>query len=162
MYKRQLLDWAERQNADKSSPLFGRVDARRAAACGHSAGGLSAMLASASDERIRVLVLLDAVDWNGLGAKAAAKLRIPSLSVCAEPSEWNANGSPEKLAAALPEPKKTVKIAGAKHLEAQDPVNQLGAFVLGRVSPQRQHRFTDEMTAWIKKHLPIIPRPKTR
>lgn len=138
------------------------MDASRAAACGHSAGGLSALLAAATDERIRVLVLLDAVDWNGLGEKAAAQLRIPSLSVCAEPSEWNANGSPEKLAAALPKPTKTVKIPGANHLEAQDPANQLGTFVLGKVNPERQHRFTDEMTNWIKKHLPIIPPPKGR
>lgn len=159
---RALLDWAEHQNADKSSPLFGRVNARRAAACGHSAGGLSALLAAATDERIRVLVLLDAVDWNGHGAKAAAQLRIPTLSVCAEPSEWNANGSPQKLAAALPEPKKTVKIPGANHLEAQDPANPLGAFLLGKANPERQNRFTDEMTAWIKQHLPMIPPPKVR
>ena len=150
-----LLDWATRQNADAASPLYGRVDARRAAACGHSAGGLSALLAAAADERIRVLVLLDAVDMNGIGAKAAAKIKIPALSVCAEPSSWNANGSPEQLAAALPEPKKTVKIQGANHLEAQDPANRLGAVVLGKVDPQRQQRFTREMTDWIEKHLPL-------
>jgi len=149
-----LLDWAARQNADKASPLFGRADTDRAAACGHSAGGLSALLAAAADKRIRTLVLLDAVDNNGLGEKAAAKLKIPSLSVCAEPSAWNANGSPEKLAAALPEPKKLVKIAGANHLEAQDPANKRGEPIVGRVNPQRQQRFTDEMTDWLKNHLP--------
>jgi dienelactone hydrolase len=150
-----LLDWAGRGNVDKTSPLFGRVDAGRAAACGHSAGGLSALLAASADGRIRVLVLLDAVDVNGSGAKAAAKLKIPSLSICAEASAWNANGSPEKLAATLPEPKKTIKIAGANHLEAQDPVNPLAESVLGKVNPQRQQRFTDEMTLWLKKHLPV-------
>ncbi len=150
-----LLDWAAQQNADKTSRLFGRVNASRAAACGHSAGGLSALLAAAADKRIRALVLLDAVDSNGLGAKAAAQLKIPSLSVCAEPSQWNANGSPEKLAAALPEPKKLVKIAGANHLEAQDPANKLGEPVLGKVNRERQQRFTNEMTAWIKAHLSI-------
>lgn len=149
-----LLDWAARQNADKASQLFGRANASRAAACGHSAGGLSALLAAIADKRIRVLVLLDAVDKDGLGEKSAANLKIPSLSVCAEPSAWNANGSPAKLAAALPEPKKIVKVAGANHLEAQDPANKLGEPMLGKVNPQRQQRFTDEMTEWIKRYLP--------
>jgi len=149
-----LLDWVTRQNTDISSRLFGRANASRAAACGHSAGGLSALLAAAADKRFRALVLLDAVDSNGLGAKAAAKIAIPSLSVCAEPSAWNANGSPEKLAAALPQPKQLVKIAGANHLEAQDPANKLGEPVLGRVNPQRQQRFTSEMVHWISQHLP--------
>ncbi len=157
-----LLDWVALQNVDPSSPLSGRVDARRAAACGHSAGGLSALLAASADKRIRALVLLDAVDWKGQGAKAAAKLRIPTLSVCAEPSQWNANGSPEQLAAALPQPKKTVRIPGANHLEAQDPANRLGGFLLGGVNPARQQRFTEEMTRWIQKYLPVDPQRKAR
>jgi dienelactone hydrolase len=150
-----LLDWVERQQDDQASPLHGRVKKGSAAACGHSAGGLSALLAAAADPRIRVLVLLDAVDWHGLGAKAAANLKIPTLSVCAEASAWNANGSPEQLAAALPEPKRTVKIAGANHLEAQDPANRLGEPLVGKVNPERQQRFTTEMVAWIKEHLPV-------
>jgi dienelactone hydrolase len=153
---RSLLDWAEGQNLDKTSQLFGRVDASGAAAAGHSAGGLSALLAAAADDRIRVLVLMDAVDWKGIGAKAGANLKIPKLSICAEPSPWNDHGSPEKLAAALPEPKKTLKIAGANHLEAQDPVNKLGLSIpgLGKVNPERQRQFTDQMASWIKTHLP--------
>ena len=103
---------------------------------------------------IIIPVLLDAVDNNGLGSQSAANLKVPSLSVCAEPSAWNPNGSPEKLAAALPEPKKVVRIAGANHLEAQDPANKLGEPMLGKVNPQRQQRFTNEMTDWIKQHLP--------
>ena len=157
-----LLDWAGRGNADPASQLHGRADAKRAAACGHSAGGLSALLAAAADRRIVTLVLLDAVDCQGVGAKAAAKLRIPTLSVCADPSQWNANGSPEQLAAALPEPKRIVRIAGASHLEAQDPVNRLGELVLGKADPRRQQRFSDEMIGWIKKHLPANPPPKSR
>jgi len=154
---RLLLDWAEREHEDPASPLHGRVRVGHAAACGHSAGGLSALLAAAADPRIRALVLLDAVDWQGLGVKAAATLKIPTLSVCAEASAWNANGSPEQLATALPEPKRTVKIPGANHLEAQDPANKLGEPLLGRTHPDRQQRFTNEMIDWIKKHLPLRP-----
>ena len=149
-----LLDWAATQDSDKTSRLHGRVNSKRAAACGHSSGGLSALLAAAADKRIRALVLLDAVDRDGLGAKAAANLRIPSLSLCAEPSPWNDSGSPLKLAAALPEPKMVVKIAGASHLEAQDPANKLAEMVLDKVNPQRQQRFTGEMTEWLKRYLP--------
>ena len=151
----QKLDWAESQQEDKTSQLYGRVKKGSAAVCGHSAGGLSALLAAAADPRIRVLVLLDAVDWHGIGAKAAAALKIPTLSVCAEPSAWNAHGSPAQLAAAVPEPKRTIKIAGANHLEAQDPANRLGEPLVGKVNPERQQRFTDEMVAWIKQHLPV-------
>jgi hypothetical protein len=82
--------------------------------------------------------------------------------VCADPSPWNANGSGEQLAAALPEPKMIVRIAGASHLEAQDPVNRLGELVLGRADPRRQQRFSDEMIGWIKTHLPANPPPKSR
>lgn len=153
---RSLLDWAEGQNLDKTSPLYGRVDSKRVAAAGHSAGGLSALLAAADDDRIRVLVLLDAVDWKGIGAKAGANLKIPTLSICAEPSPWNDKGSPAKLAAALPEPKKTVKIVGANHLEAQDPVNRFAESIpgLGKIKPERQRQFTEQMVSWIKTHLP--------
>lgn len=152
-----LLDWADRQRTDPASPLHGRVRTDRAAVCGHSAGGLSALLAAAADKRFRVLVLLDAVDWQGMGAKAAAGLKIPVLSVCAEPSEWNANGSPLKLAAAIPEPKRTVRVPGANHMDAQDPANRLGEWVVGKADPVKQARFTDEMVAWIRKHLPETP-----
>lgn len=152
-----LLDWADSQRTDPKSPLHGRVLTDRAAVCGHSAGGLSALLAAAADKRFRVLVLLDAVDWQGMGAKAAAGLKIPVLSVCAEPSEWNANGSPLKLAAAIPEPKRTVRIPGANHMDAQDPANRLGEWVVGKADPAKQARFTAEMVEWIHKHLPETP-----
>ncbi len=152
-----LLDWAERQRTDPASPLYGRVRTDRAAACGHSAGGLSALLAAAADRRFRVLVLLDAVDWQGMGVKAAAGLKIPVLSVCAEPSEWNANGSPRNLAAAMPEPKRTVRIPGANHMDAQDPANRLGEWAVGKADPAKQARFTGEMVVWINKYLPETP-----
>lgn len=152
-----LLDWADRQRTVPDSPLYGRVRVDRAAVCGHSAGGLSALLVAAADKRFRVLVLLDAVDWQGMGVKAAAGLKIPVLSVCAEPSKWNANGSPLKLAAAMPEPARTVRIPGANHMDAQDPASRLGEWAVGKADPAKQARFTGEMVDWINKYLPETP-----
>jgi dienelactone hydrolase len=54
----EAIDWAVRQNGDRSSPFYNKLDPTRIAVMGQSCGGLQA-LAVSSDPRITTTVV-----WN--------------------------------------------------------------------------------------------------
>jgi hypothetical protein len=91
---------------------------------GYSAGGLAALLATANATGV-ALLLLDAVDSDGLGASAAAGIAVPVFGVEGEPSSCNnqSNGgtSPAKLA---PGGWATLAI-GATHCDFEGPTDWL-------------------------------------
>ena len=74
---RKCIDWIEARDADTNSLFFGRVRADRVGATGHSAGGLSAILAASRDPRIRAVSPMDPVDSGGLGVAALVNLAAP-------------------------------------------------------------------------------------
>lgn len=57
------LDWALAQNADRQSPLFGRIDAGAIALSGFSCGGLQA-LQIAADPRVKTLIVMNSGIFN--------------------------------------------------------------------------------------------------
>lgn len=67
------IDWATRQNADKASPYFGRLNPEKIAAMGQSCGGLQAT-AVASDLRIKTVVIWNSGVFPEGGASAGARL----------------------------------------------------------------------------------------
>jgi len=54
-----LLSYLEAENANSGSPFYQRIDVGRFGLTGHSAGGLSSMIAAARDGRVRAVVALD-------------------------------------------------------------------------------------------------------
>jgi hypothetical protein len=52
------LDWALKQNADKASPYYGKLDPSKMAVMGQSCGGLQA-IANAGDPRVKTVIV-----WN--------------------------------------------------------------------------------------------------
>jgi dienelactone hydrolase len=58
------IDWALAENARPGGTFFGRLDAERVAASGHSCGGLQALWAGAHDERIDTLVIGNSGSFN--------------------------------------------------------------------------------------------------
>jgi dienelactone hydrolase len=73
----ECVDWILARNEDLASIFFGQVRTQALGATGHSAGGLSAILAAANDPRIGVLSLMDLVDSGAQGLAALAAVTVP-------------------------------------------------------------------------------------
>ena len=150
---RKCLDWIEAQGTDTNSIFFGRVRADRAGATGHSAGGLSAILAAARDPRIRAVSPMDPVDNNGLGVAALASVSAPVAITYSEPSSCNANGSALTLYNAARAPKRGMRIVDANHTDPQDPASGLSVLFCGAPDAGRQALYRRYMAGWFEYHL---------
>lgn len=150
---RKCIDWIEARGADGASPFFRRVRADRVGATGHSAGGLSAILAASRDQRIRAVSPMDPVDNGGQGVAALAVVAAPVAITYSEPSNCNANGSALTLYQAARAPKRGLRIVGANHTDPQDPASGLSALVCGGANAQRQTLYRRYMAGWFEYHL---------
>jgi dienelactone hydrolase len=150
---RKCIDWIEARDSDTNSLFFGRVRADRVGATGHSAGGLSAILAASRDSRIRAVSPMDPVDNSGLGVAALATIAAPVAITYSEPSSCNANGSALTLFNAALAPKRGIRIVGANHTDPQDPPSALSALFCGRANSARQSLYRRYMTGWFEYHL---------
>jgi dienelactone hydrolase len=150
---RRCIDWIFAQHADPSSQFFGKVWTNRVGATGHSAGGLSAIVAAARDPRIRALAPMDPVDNKNLGVNALPKVKIPTAIIYSEPSACNARGSALQLYNAATPPKRGIKIVGANHTDPQDPAGLLSSIICGKPNATRQARYRRYVTGWFEYHL---------
>ena len=120
---------------------------------GFSAGGLSALLAAASDPNAVAYLGLDAVDSETVAADAAAKLTVPALFLMGEPSSCNAKNN---MLPAIPERVgvTALRVRDALHCYFQDPWQRACESVCGRVAPpEAAERIADTIralaTAWL-------------
>jgi len=150
---RKCIDWIEARDSDTNSLFFGRVRADRVGATGHSAGGLSAILAASRDARIRAVSPMDSVDNGGLGVAALASVAAPVAITYSEPSSCNANGSALTLYEAALAPKRGIRIVGANHTDPQDPASALSAVFCGAPNSARQALYRRYMAGWFEYHL---------
>ena len=76
---KQALEWAIAQNADSSSPYYGKLDVDNIAAAGMSCGGLQALHMS-DDARIKTIMVMNSGFFNGGDDKASlAKMKQKSV-----------------------------------------------------------------------------------
>ena len=76
---KQALEWAIAQNADPSSPYYGKLDVDNIAAAGMSCGGLQALHMS-DDARIKTILVMNSGFFNGGDDKASlAKMKQKSV-----------------------------------------------------------------------------------
>jgi hypothetical protein len=150
---RKCIDWIEARDADTNSLFFGRVRADRVGATGHSAGGLSAILAASRDPRIRAVSPMDPVDNGGLGVAALVNLATPVAITYSEPSSCSASGSALTLYNAALAPKRGMRIVGANHTDPQDPASPLSALFCGAANGARQTLYRRYMAGWFEYHL---------
>ncbi|MFW6212171.1 MAG: alpha/beta fold hydrolase, partial [Spirochaetota bacterium] len=101
---------------------------------GYSAGGLSALLAAAADERTFGYLGIDPVDSGGQ-MEAVTELPSTALYLLAEPSSCNRNGATRPL---LPQatPAWFVEIPYATHCTFEDPTDRTCIRVCGTVEPE--------------------------
>jgi len=149
----KCLDWIVARNADSASRYFHTVRVERMGATGHSAGGMSAIVAAARDARIRALAPMDPVDSGNLGVNALANVTIPVAINYSEPSSCNANGSATVLLAAARPHKRGIKIVGANHTDPQDPAGALSIFTCGAANATRQMLYRRYVTGWFEYFL---------
>ena len=119
---------------------------------GFSMGGLTTLLA-ASQTLVDAWVGLDPVDMDGSGARAAAKLKVPSAVLCAEPEPWNLNGNARGLIAVLPKLKLALRVRHATHLDAESPTDRLGQLVCGFTRVEHQAAFKRYALAFLRATL---------
>jgi predicted dienelactone hydrolase len=150
---RKCIDWIEASDSDTNSLFFGRVRADRVGATGHSAGGLSAILAASRDSRIRAVSPMDPVDNSGQGVAALSSVAAPVAITYSEPSNCNANGSAWTLYNAARAPKRGMRIVGANHTDPQDPASALSALFCGGANSERQALYRRYMVGWFEYHL---------
>ncbi|MBO4657758.1 MAG: hypothetical protein J5639_08305 [Bacteroidales bacterium] len=76
---KQALEWVIAQNADPSSPYYGKLDVDNIAAAGMSCGGLQALHMS-DDARIKTIMVMNSGFFNGGDDKASlAKMKQKSV-----------------------------------------------------------------------------------
>ena len=149
----KCLDWIVARNSDSGSRYFHTVRVARMGATGHSAGGMSALVAASRDARIRVVAPMDPVDSNNLGVSALASVTIPVAITYSEPSSCNANGSASVLLQAAPGAKRGIKIVGANHTDPQDPAGFLSVITCGAANATRQMLYRRYVTGWFEYYL---------
>lgn len=117
-------DGAHLQNAADMIRVARHLASGPVVYAGFSAGGLAALLAARDDPGSLGVLALDLVDWDRIGARAAAALQPPLLGLHGTPSRCNAqnNGLAVFSAAAQAE---VQRIEGASHCDFEAPTDRL-------------------------------------
>jgi dienelactone hydrolase len=149
----KCIDWVVARHGDSASVLFRRVRVNRVGVSGHSAGGLSAILAASRDKRIRAVSVMDPVDNGCQGVAVLPDIKAPVAITCSEPSSCNANGSALALYNSATAPKRGILIVGANHSDPQDPVSFTSALLCGSANSTRQALYRRYMIGWFEYHL---------
>lgn len=125
-----LLEWAAAQNAEASSPIFGKANAKRGL-LGHSYGGLGVFLATARDPSVDAVVLFDPKDDLGAAQTEQANIQVPSAHLMAEVrglcnDDWATAVYPNTAS-----PHLRLRVVGSGHCDVEEPSDQLCPFACG-------------------------------
>ncbi len=138
----------------QASPPEGlKVDRQRTGLLGFSSGGLTTLLAAADNPTLRVYVGLDPVDYQGMGAAVAGKVRCHVAIIRAEPSWVNHNGNAVEMERALKVPFVDVMVPGAIHSDPEWPTEWVLELVGGRAAEERRAVFVQKATATLRSQL---------
>ena len=113
----------------------------RTGLAGFSMGGLTTLLAASQRPELDAWLGLDPVDFDGLGAQAAAKVKARGLALLAEPAAFNRDGNAVAMLRPYAGSLSVVRVIGASHLDAEYPTDALGQWMCGWVNPRRQQWF---------------------
>lgn len=119
------LDTDHQQNgvdaAALSAALRGSADVIHA---GHSAGGVSALVAATNDAATVAVLGLDMTDASSIGATAAASLSVPSLGLFGAPGSCNGNGNGRAVFSSMSMSTELV-VTDATHCDFEAPTSGL-------------------------------------
>jgi len=136
------VSWLISRSRETGDVLEGLIDKRRIGLAGHSAGGAvsfeAALGLQSSVFPASALCLLDAVPWPRTVRTADALEEAPFCSLRSEPSACNNHGSVLKLLERLDFAAADIRIAGATHVDPENPTDLLAALVCGGTSDYRR------------------------
>jgi pimeloyl-ACP methyl ester carboxylesterase len=129
----------------------GEIPSQKAAFLGHSAGGLSALLAAKElGDQVQCWIGLDPVDsWN-LGLTSAKTLRVPSLMFFTEPGLFNRRCKALNWVPAYGGPLWALHVEGATHSEPEKPTSLLSRLFVGEWSEARHSIFEEYTLAMLR------------
>ena len=113
----------------------------RSVLVGFSLGGLSTLLAAASNTTVCCWVGLDPVDLRGIGSQVAKALPASAVVLRAESGPWNQQGNACRIIEAFPGPLFALRVKHAVHCDPEHPSNWLGEMACGRTDPARREVF---------------------
>ncbi len=145
-----LFDWAIAEAGDAGSPISGLIDAERLGLVGHSWGGLAVHLATALDDRVRAVVLLDPNDDGGVAVDAAPSVAVPNAHLyAAVAGACNAAWEPDTIFGLTSAPKLRATIARSGHCDPEEPGDSLCAFGCGAGDSSTTPFFRRYTVAWM-------------
>ena len=103
---------------------------------GHSAGGLSAVIAATLDDATVGVLGLDLVDSEELGLMRAGEIDLPLLGLVGEPSACNSDNNADVLFATASNGS-AIGIVGAKHCDFEEPTDSVCRTLCGVPSAAR-------------------------
>lgn len=126
-----VINALESLNATDADALAGKLDMSRLAIGGHSLGGLTAVLATEQDARIRAAVILD-----GVVPGALKGTETPMLFLAAGRDTWSPDET--RLWSSLSGARVAVNLRGAEHVTLSDAVWLMpGAVKTGTMGPDK-------------------------
>jgi len=156
-----LPDWSDHdRNSRAIRELLDLINTRKlvtqpepngaGALMGFSMGGLSTLLAAATNSQVRCWVGLDPVDAGHKGAAAAKELGMPCAVLLAEPCHCNANGNAKQIVAGLAGPLFVLRVRNATHTDPEQPTDWLAELACGTSDPGRHAIFERYALAVLK------------
>ncbi|HOX36892.1 MAG TPA: alpha/beta hydrolase fold domain-containing protein [Candidatus Brocadiia bacterium] len=151
------VQWLAKRAETSGDPLCGLIDPRRIGLAGHSAGGAvsfeAAVRSQSSPTPVAALCLLDAVPWHGTVKSAASLKQLPFCSLRSEPSKFNADAEIMKLLRAMPFPVEDILLAGASHVDPENPSSAAAHVFAGGVHPEQQALYQKLMYLFFRDSL---------
>ena len=157
-----ILDQLDDEQSNLKTQLPKCLVSDKLGIAGHSAGGQTALLAAATDPRIKVIIGLDPVIMSDRGVSTATdkfqdyapQITIPTLLLRAKPHSCNADGNQGLVLLPLlgSETKQDVYLEKTNHCNYID--TNLGCRLLcGSASPTNQVMIHRYMLDWFEKYL---------
>lgn len=115
-----IVDADHAQNGEDLVALADHLGGGAIAFAGYSAGGLAAVLATAARPTTPVLLGLDMVDSDGLGAAVAASIGVPALDLTAETAMCNSSSNGVPVFGAMND-HAIMRLVEADHCDFQSP-----------------------------------------
>ena len=115
-----LVDMDQEQNGLDAIELAASLSAGPMIYAGHSAGGLSALVAAAHDPGTLASFGLDPAEWNGIGTAAVPDITSPGYAALGVPSNCNGYGNAVPLYDAMADGR-MLRVTEADHCDFSSP-----------------------------------------